>query len=765
MQFNDNGAWSWFQDERAIIDPATNQLLVSSVASGDGVGGTARDGNVDLVAYNLTTSALSRTTLIDFSFLADDHFSAALLTRPDGRYLAVYAAHQNDSLVRWRVSTNPGDATSWSPEQSLTLTSNQGTTYSNVYYLSGSNKVYDFFRGNNYDPHVLSSTDQGGSFSYSGHLLMDPGNSAGQRPYVKYTSNGTDRVYFITTEAHPRDANTGIYAGYMTTDGHLHKLDGSDIGTLGTNTGTAVSATGFTTVLAPNQVVNGTTRTRAWTTDIQLDSTGKPYMLFTSRVNNADTDHRFYYARWNGSGLVMTELGKAGGFLYAAENDYTGLGALDPSDPNTLYISTKIDPRDGTTTTNKYEIYRGFTNDGGLTWAWTPFTTNSASDNLRPIMPKWDATHSALLWFQGTYTTYQHFNSAVVGKFFTGANGIWKQSSGGAWDNGGNWQDGRIGTGLALIADFSTMDYSGGVSVTNPTPRTLGVLTTGDQNATSVSNLIFSGAGITLDGGVVSPEINVKSQTTTIDLPLAGTQGLIKSGAGSLVLAASNTYTGPTLINSGALVIAHPDAVHGSLNVGSGAAAKIAPGLSHAVVLNSLSIGSAGTMDLADNDLVIDYTGAPGTLENEIRQHLSAGRLLSSAGGLPPGTRVGYADNALLGNSSFGGVSVDGSSLLIGLTLAGDTNLDGVVDATDLGDLALHWGTSAPWSGGDFDYNGVVDVNDLDLLAANWQAGTTAALALSDALARLGLPSVGIPEPATPSALALFLMALLSRRG
>ena len=30
---NDNGAWCWFQDERAIIDPANKTLLVGSVAA------------------------------------------------------------------------------------------------------------------------------------------------------------------------------------------------------------------------------------------------------------------------------------------------------------------------------------------------------------------------------------------------------------------------------------------------------------------------------------------------------------------------------------------------------------------------------------------------------------------------------------------------------------------------------------------------------------------------------------------------------------
>src|SRR6476659_3693188 len=75
VEFNDNGFWSWFQDERAIVDPSSNQLLIGSVASGDGAGGAARDGNDDVVSYNLSTGATSRFTLTDFTYLADDHFS------------------------------------------------------------------------------------------------------------------------------------------------------------------------------------------------------------------------------------------------------------------------------------------------------------------------------------------------------------------------------------------------------------------------------------------------------------------------------------------------------------------------------------------------------------------------------------------------------------------------------------------------------------------------------------------------------------------
>ena len=51
------------------------------------------------------------------------------------------------------------------------------------------------------------------------------------------------------------------------------------------------------------------------------------------------------HGRFTGTQWDVHEIAKAGGYLYASENDYTGLGALDPSNPNRLFISSKIDPR------------------------------------------------------------------------------------------------------------------------------------------------------------------------------------------------------------------------------------------------------------------------------------------------------------------------------------------------------------------------------------------------------------------------------------
>ena len=65
--------------------------------------------------------------------------------------------------------------------------------------------------------------------------------------------------------------------------------------------------------------------------------------------------------------------------------------------------------------TTKHEIYRGTTCDYGATFTWTNVTQGSTSDNLRPIVPKWDSRHTALLWLKGTYSAAQSYNLKVVG--------------------------------------------------------------------------------------------------------------------------------------------------------------------------------------------------------------------------------------------------------------------------------------------------------------------------------------------------------------
>jgi autotransporter-associated beta strand protein len=63
----------------------------------------------------------------------------------------------------------------------------------------------------------------------------------------------------------------------------------------------------------------------------------------------------------------------------------------------------------------------------------------------------------------------------------------------------------------------------------------------------------LSGAGITLDG--TTPTITTADATlTTISSALSGSVGLVKAGAGNLILSGTNNYTGTTAINAGILI-------------------------------------------------------------------------------------------------------------------------------------------------------------------------------------------------------------------
>jgi putative BNR repeat neuraminidase len=412
---NDNGAWTWYSDERAVIDRAKGKLIVTSDANALGPGGSIRDGNVDTVIWDLATRMGTRIALGDLK--PDDHNVAGLLVRPDGNYLAMYAGHDQDCRSYWRSYVDgawtAARSFDWQP-LGCDLSANTKVTYSNPWNMAAENKIYSFVRSIGTSPNVLVSTDQGMTWRYAGRLTSTPkmGYVAG---YYKFWGNGVDRIDFVGTEAHPRDFDNSLYHGYFQ-GGQSYDSTGRMVDS-SLSDSTQPQITAFTRVFSTGATVNGVRLHHAWNGDIQRYDDGSIAIIGMARAGtNADSpDHRLLYARWNGRAWKLTYLAKAGPTLYPGEQDYVGLGALHPDDPRTIYISTTIDPRNDTTHLGKHEIFQGTTCDNGATWHWTPITANSTHDNLRPIVPKWDPHHTALLWLRGTYTTAQQYNMAVVG--------------------------------------------------------------------------------------------------------------------------------------------------------------------------------------------------------------------------------------------------------------------------------------------------------------------------------------------------------------
>ena len=80
----------------------------------------------------------------------------------------------------------------------------------------------------------------------------------------------------------------------------------------------------------------------------------------------------------------------------------------------------------------------------------------------------------------------------------------------------------------------------------------------------------------------------------------------------------------------------------------------------------------------------------------------------------------------------------------------GDTNLDGLVDDTDLAALDASYGTAGGWDDGNLGLDGIVNATDLALLAGSY--------------APAGGGAAPVPEPTTMCVLALAGAALLHRR-
>ncbi|MBT2585209.1 BNR-4 repeat-containing protein [Arthrobacter sp. ISL-95] len=419
---NSNGAWCWFQDERALIDPATNTLLVGSVAAPEGPGGAERGGNIEITTVNLGTGK-SHVHVLHERLEADDHNAPALLIRPDGHYVAMYAKHKTDNYSRWRVSTKPHDASGWEPEQHFDwteLADGRGATYSNLHALSAEGRVYNFVRAINDDPTLMISEDDGGTWSYGGKLFTRP-KIGYVNGYTRYVSNGTDRIDLITTDHHPRDYNNSIYHGYLQDDA-LHDAEGNVvskpvIGSAGIN------QTALTTVFKAGTTLDGDTLAHGWTADLRRQGT-ELAAIVTCRANDVNgplqreqrldvDDHRLLYGRFDGVRWELHPLAVAGPGLLPHEQDYTGLGAVDPNNLDRVYISAPVDPRTGETTPH-YEIYRGLTADSGAGWTWEAITEGSAVDNLRPMVVPGDPSVHAVCWFRGSMISSQSYSTEVV---------------------------------------------------------------------------------------------------------------------------------------------------------------------------------------------------------------------------------------------------------------------------------------------------------------------------------------------------------------
>ena len=420
VEFNDNGGWSWYQDERVLVDLDNQKLIIGSVASG-----RERSRQVEVTHWDLAANTGERYVLGKVPY-TDDHDAPAIIQRPDGNYAAMWATH-NDSCesyysifdgVSW---TRPANRFDWSAHGCPTpYPTSIKITYANLWYMGDT--LYSFVRSIETSPNYLYSTDNGATFQKGGRLTASQqvGYVAG---YYKYWGNNKDRIDWLGTEAHPRNKDNSLWHGYLQISGNKIKIYNSygEVVDGDATDGAAEDVSLFTRVLATGTTINGVTISHLWNADLVRYNDGTLAVISSGRVSGKgsdDPDKRLLYHRFDGRQWKTTYLVKAGTKLYDQEEDYTGLGALDPDNSHVIYVSTPYDPRtDEGDFYGKKEIWKGVTCDDGATFAWEPVTANSDVDNIRPVVPKWNTSETALLWLRGTYAKAQEYDLKVVGIF------------------------------------------------------------------------------------------------------------------------------------------------------------------------------------------------------------------------------------------------------------------------------------------------------------------------------------------------------------
>ena len=139
---------------------------------------------------------------------------------------------------------------------------------------------------------------------------------------------------------------------------------------------------------------------------------------------------------------------------------------------------------------------------------------------------------------------------------FATANGNWTGTGG-----GGTWQAGRMGS-FGLTNVTAQNDGSGYISPTNA--YTTAISFGGTAETVTVSgtvqagSLSFASGGFALQGGTIQLNGSGVAVTgaNTIGSVIAGSNGLSKTGTGTLTLSGNNTYGGDTAVSAGALQLA-----------------------------------------------------------------------------------------------------------------------------------------------------------------------------------------------------------------
>jgi hypothetical protein len=380
-------------------------------------------------------------------------------------------------------------------------------------------------------------------------------------------------------------------------------------------------------------------------------------------------------------------------------------------------------------------------------------------------------------------------------------NATWNLDGGGDWQVDTNWIADTIPNGTDDTANFDSAITASHTVFTDDAVA-LGIL-----NFNNTFTYVLAGtSSLTMQVSSGSAQVNVGSsggsvQTQEINLPLSiasntifnvfttGSELLIAdpitinpgisvttTGSGSIV------YNSLITLNSAASLAIGNSTFANTLSLANSSTATVSPHganptsllqLDHLSFTGSFGGHWQGKLDLSDNDMVV-HGGSLTNITDQIAQGRNSGAapwtgsngITSSTAAANPTTMalgVEVNDNghgtALV--STFDGQPVSDGDILVKYTLVGDTNLDGVINASDY--LAIDNGFQndmTGWQNGDFNYDGVINGDDYTLIDNAYNTQTASMESISAGPTEM----IAVPEPGSLSLVAIGLAGTFIRR-
>jgi len=239
----------------------------------------------------------------------------------------------------------------------------------------------------------------------------------------------------------------------------------------------------------------------------------------------------------------------------------------------------------------------------------------------------------------------------MVANVAQAADGTWTLNNNGNWSTTNNWSGGIVADGADFTATLGNV-INGDRTITLDSVRTIGSITVSDTD----KNYTIGSSKLTLDVTSGSPALAVPStRTLTISSVIAGSDGLTKTGAGTLTLSGNpNQFTGNTVISDGKVALGAQYALWQSAYDTTGSTGTI--GLDRSAQATPWLGGLAGSVDLAT--AITGYSGITSlTLNPQTGSSVSYGGVIANGAANMTLNKSGHGTQTLTNANTYSGAT------------------------------------------------------------------------------------------------------------